>query len=92
MKDISQTGEYTSGDIIKILPLLHDIEVIIWYNVKQLQHLVEHFTMLGSYANLNFKMLGNLLKSFYQRSHLYRFRTGAKNQHDSFHHRLSIHA
>lgn len=66
------------ANICQILSGPHLIQVKIRPDTKQLQHLVQHFPMLGSHANLavDLRMLGQRLN---QGSHLDCFRAGTKH-------------
>ncbi len=54
---ISHSSQHTGSDIIQVLPLLHDVEVIIWFYLKYIQHLVEDLSMLTSYTNDGLKLI-----------------------------------
>ena len=78
---ITHTGQHTSGHIIQILSLLHDIQIIIRFDVEYLQHLIQHFPMLSGYAHHSLYPFWLFLEFFHQRSHLDCLRTGAEDQH-----------
>ena len=42
--------------------LLHDVEIIIGHDVKQLQHLIRHLAMLTGYSNNGLECSGMLDK------------------------------
>jgi hypothetical protein len=56
VQHITHPGQHTGGYIIQILPLLHDVQVIIRLDIEYLQHLIEHFTMLPRHADDCFKV------------------------------------
>lgn len=56
-EDVTQASEHTYGHIGKILTLFHDIEVIIRLHIKDMEYLVEHFTMLPSNTYDGFKLV-----------------------------------
>ena len=79
LKHIPHSCKHTGGNIIQVLPLLHDVEVVVRLHIKYGQHLVEHFSMLTSNANNSFEIYCVLLELFYQWTHLDGLRTSAKN-------------
>ena len=76
-----QTMQRLFGNGCKRLTLLHDIQIIVGLDIENIQHLIEHLTMLCRYTDNALGMLV-LLQCVDQRSHLNRFRTGAENGHD----------
>ena len=66
---ITKTCKNTCSHISQILPLLHDIQVIIRLHVKKIKNLIKHFTMLTCYTYDCFKFIIPLLKLFNKRTH-----------------------
>ena len=85
LQHIPHAQKNTSRDIIQVLPCFHDVQVIVWPNIEQMQHLVQHLTMLTRHAHYGLESFGFLLKALYQRTHLDGLRTSAKNKHNLFH-------
>ncbi len=81
---IAQSGKHPGGDIVEVLPLLHDVEVVMGRDAEQPQYLVEHLAVLTGNADKGLEPVGLFLKCFHQRGYLDGFGTGAKDQHDSF--------
>ena len=79
LEHISHTCQYPGGNIIQVLSLLHDIEVEVWLHLKDVQHLVKHFSMLTCYANDGLKLIAVFLKFLHQRAHLDGLRSGSKD-------------
>jgi len=52
LEDVAQAQEDVAGDVGEVLPRLHDVEVMVGADVEQVQHLVEHLTVLGGDAHL----------------------------------------
>ncbi|EKD97403.1 MAG: hypothetical protein ACD_23C00945G0003 [uncultured bacterium] len=44
-----------SSHVSQVLPGLHDVEVKVWLDGKQVQHLVQHLAVLGSNAESGVK-------------------------------------
>ena len=83
-ENIAHPCQHAGGNIIEILTLFHDVEVIIRHNIKQLKHLVKHFTMLSGYSNYGFECIGMLFKFLYQGSHFNCFRSGTEDNQNLF--------
>ena len=77
---ISQTYQYPACHIIQVLPLFHDIQVIIGVYLKNLQYLIQHLSMLPSHTYNCLKIIWILLKFLNQRSHLNCLRSCPKYQ------------
>ena len=82
---ITHTVKDADSHIGQVLTLLHDIQVNIWLDIKYLEHLVEHFTMLTCYAHDGFKLFCPLLEFLNQRTHLNSFGTSTEDKHYCFH-------
>ena len=65
VEHIAHTREHTCCDIVEVLPLLHDVQVIIRLHVKDGEYLVQHFTVLTRHANNRFKLTGMFLELLY---------------------------
>ena len=85
LQHITHTDEHTCCYIIKVLSLLHDIQIIIRLDVEYLQYLVKHFTVLTGHTNNSLKFTGFFLKRLHQRSHFYSFGTSTEDQHYLLH-------
>jgi hypothetical protein len=70
LKHITHTIKDSGSDVSKILPLLHDIEVVIGLHFEDSEHLVEHLPVLTSDAYNGFKLVWTLLELLDQRAHL----------------------
>lgn len=55
---VAHSCEDTGGHVVQILPLPHDVEVVIGPDVKQAEHLVQHLAVLPRNANDGFKLVG----------------------------------
>ena len=82
---IPHTSQHPCRNIVQILSLLHDIQIIIRFDVEYLQHLIQHFPMLSGYAHHSLYPFWLFLEFFHQRSHLDCLRTGAEDQHHFLH-------
>ena len=79
LEDITHAIKYANSHICKVLSLLHDVQVNIWLDIEDFQHLVEHFTMLTCYAYDGFKLFCVFLELLHQRAHLDGFWTSAED-------------
>ncbi len=79
-QDVVQPAQRFFGDGGKRLALLHNIEVKIRFNLKNIQHLVEHFPVLRGHADNGFGVFA-ACQLVHQRGHFNRFRAGAENGH-----------
>ena len=68
-----------AGNIKKILPRLHDIQVIVRPDFKEIQNLIQHLAMLSRHADNTFKPVRMLFKLLDNRSHLDRLGTCAED-------------
>ena len=50
-KHIAHAGQHTGCDVVKVLPLSHDIEVVVGTDVENFQNLVEHLAVLAGDAD-----------------------------------------
>ena len=82
---ITHTVEDTYCYIGQILALLHDVQVNIWLDIKYLEHLVEHFSMLTCDAHNRFELFCPILEFLHQRTHLNSFGTSTEDKHYCFH-------
>lgn len=57
LEHITKPCEHVCCHIGKILALFHDVEVDVWSNLKDFEHLIKHFTMLAGYAYDSLKLL-----------------------------------
>ena len=74
-------GQALAGDGGKGLPGGHNIQIPIRFDIKDLQHAVQHLAVLGRHAAkaLDLRSGGQLL---HQRTHFNCFRPGAENAHN----------
>ena len=72
------------GHIEQCLPLLHNRQVEFRLYVKGIQNHIQHLPMLAADAYHGSQIIP-LFQFFDQRTHLNRFRSGSKHQHDRFH-------
>ena len=77
---IPQTAEGLDGDAHQGLGRLHDIQIVIRGDLESLQHLIQHFPVLGGDAD-NALHFFPALQFLHQRRHFDGFRTGAENRH-----------
>ena len=70
-------------DIVQGLPAGHDIQVIVRFDGKQFQHLVQHFPMLGRYRHNRLDEVRIFPHFHHQRTHFDSFRPGTEYCHDS---------
>ena len=82
---VAQANEYACGNIVKILSLLHNVEVVIGSNLEKAKHLVEHLTVLSRYTDNGLECFGIFLELLNKGCHLYSFGTCAEYQHYFFH-------
>ena len=76
---VAHAGKHAGSDIVQVLPLLHDIQVIIRLHLEYAQHLVQHLPMLPRHAHDRLKLLRILLELLHQRAHLDGLRAGSEN-------------
>ena len=87
---ITHPRKHASSDVIEVLPLLHDIQVIVGLNLKYLEHLVQHLAVLTGHANYRFKLIRMLLELLHQGAHLDGLWTGSENEHYFLHYCIFI--
>ena len=85
VEHISHTGQDSGCHVIEILPLFHDVKVVVRSDVENLQHLVQHLAVLAGYTDSGLELVWMFLKLLHQRGHLYRLRSGAEYKHYVFH-------
>ena len=80
-KDLLHSQKALAGDGVQALASLHDIQIVVRLDGKQLEHVVQHLPVLGGDAAdaLN---LSSALQFLYQRGHLHRLRAGPEDRHD----------
>ena len=78
-------GEALGGDGGEGLPRLHDVQVKVGSDIKYLEYLVKHLSVLSGNANNSFELVGVFLEFLDQWSHFYGFRSRSKHKHYSFH-------
>ena len=89
-KNIAHTCQHPCRHIGQVLTALHYIQVKIWCDFKQSQHLIKHFTMLSSNTDYCLEVICMLLKLLYQRAHFNCLWTGSKNKHYCLFHYLPL--
>ena len=70
LEHVAHTGEHAGGDIVQVLPLLHNIEVEVGLHVEDAQHLVQHLAVLSRHAHNRLKLTRILLELLDQRAYL----------------------
>ena len=70
LEHVAHTGEHAGGDIVQVLPLLHDIEVVVGLDAEDVQDLVQHLPVLAGDADPGFEVFRMLLELLDQRAHL----------------------
>ena len=85
LQHIAHSCQHACCYIVQILPLAHDIQVIVWLDVEDAKHLVKHLTVLPCHTNHSLETIGTRLQSFHQRCHLYCFRPSAEHKHYCLH-------
>ena len=85
LEHVAHTGEHAGGDIVQVLPLLHNIEVEVGLHLEDAQHLVQHLAVLPRHAHNRLKLLRILLELLHQRAHLNRLRPCTKHKHYFLH-------
>ena len=62
LENISKSNKNSCCNIREILTLFHDVEVVVRFHIKDLEHLIEHFTMLACDAYDCFKFIRTFLE------------------------------
>ena len=80
VKYVPHSYKYACGNIVQVLPLTHDVQIVIRLNIKYIQHLVQHLPMLSrdAYNRLEFRV--KLLELLYKGAHLDCLWPGSKNE------------
>ena len=86
---IAHASKHAGGDIVEILPLLHDVQVVIRLHIEDPEHLVQHLTVLSRYSHDCLEILRILLELLHQRAHLDGLRASPENEHYYIHSNLS---
>jgi hypothetical protein len=73
--------QYAGGDVGKVLPRLHQVQIELGRNLEQLQHLIEHLAVLGGHAHAGIEG-GVGLEGFDQGGHFDGFGAGAEDEED----------
>lgn len=55
-ENIAHAKKHSRRNVIEILPLLHNVEVVVGFYVEQVKNLVQHFSVLTCNANYCFKI------------------------------------
>ena len=76
---ITHTRQHTCRNVIEVLSLFHDVEIIVWCDLKYFEHLIKHFTMLTGNADKCLEFIWMFLELFNKWSHLDGFRSSPKN-------------
>ena len=74
------------SDIKECLALMHHLQIIVCFHLKNIQHLIQHLTMLSGDTNFGLDVV-MFLKFQHHRTHLDRLRPGTENYQDLFHNR-----
>ena len=78
LEHIAHTSKNTGRDIVEVLPLLHDVQVVIGLHIKDSEHLVQHLTVLAGNTNDSLEIFRIFLELLHQWAHLNGLRTGSK--------------
>ena len=81
LQDAAQAQQNMAGDVGQVLPRLHDVEVVVGLDAKQIKHLVKHLPMLRCDANLRLNA-GRVCQSVDDRRHFDGLGAGTKNSED----------
>ena len=85
LEHIAHAGKHTGSHIVKILSLLHDIQIIIRLHLEDAQYLIQHLPMLPSHTHNRLKLLRILLELLHQRAHLDGLGAGSEDKHYFLH-------
>lgn len=77
-----EAGQNAAAQVVQILTGLHDVQVMLGRDVKQMENLVQHLAVLGRDADHGFAVRCSGLKAFDQGSHLDGLGAGAKDDED----------
>ena len=77
---IPHPGKHPGRNVVQVLPLLHDVQVVIRLYFEYPQHLVQHLPMLPSHAHHRLELPRMLLELFHQGAHFDGFGAGAENE------------
>ena len=86
-----QLKQDIARNVEKRLSGLHDGQIVIWHNLENPQHLLEHFTMLTRHTHRNVEFVRTRLQLVNERTHLDRLWACAKNEHYFFRHTKTLH-
>ena len=93
-QDLVKAHHSPRRDIKKRLASRHDVEIMIRLDMEEVEHLIEHFAVLGGNGHYRFNRLRVLLELQDNRSHLDGLRTRAEDSHDLdlllFHYKTSL--
>ncbi len=84
-EQIAHPLQHPAGDIGKILPLFHYIQVVVGDYIEDAQNLVEHLAVLTGNRHNCAELFVAPLQFLHKRSHLYSLGTCAEHQHYRFH-------
>ena len=85
LQHIPHPGKHPGGNVVQILPLLHDVQVVIRFHFENPEHLVQHLSMLAGHAHYRFELPRMPLEFFHQGAHFDGFGAGAENEEDFLH-------
>ena len=85
LQHITHPRQHTRRHVIQVLPLLHDIQIIVRSDLKNPQHLVQHLAMLPRHTHDGLKLLWMLLELLYQRTHFDGLGPRPEHQHYFLH-------
>ena len=85
LKHVAHTGKHAGSHVVQVLPLLHDIQVIVRLYIEDAKYLIQHLPVLTGHAHDRLKLLRILLELLHQRAHLDGLRAGSENEHYSLH-------
>lgn len=85
VEDLSHPFEHAHGNVGEVLPLAHDVEVVVGGDVENIEYLVEHLAVLSGDGDDGAELVGAFLELLYQGRHLYGFRPCAEYEHYGLH-------
>ena len=85
IQHIAHTSEYACRYVVKVLPLLHYVEIVVRLYIEDTQHLVQHLAMLAGHADQSLEVFRILLEFLDQGAHFNCLRPGSENEQNLFH-------
>ena len=89
-KDVAHACEDSASYVGEVLALLHDVQVEVGGDFEEVQHLVEHLSVLTCHGHDGFELFGALLERFDEGGHLDSFGSGPEDEHYGFHQKFLV--